>query len=403
MANEEYEIERLIDFIRSEGAYEQFYHQKNKEFAAIFTEFLQRSRFKRNSRNTYVTSRYYFNVKWLGLDRNSTTWEPDESIPSAVHLVEFKRLNNLDEHLEKIQVSFELNQKRDMKTSSRCSTASTATTQTLATCASRLYLRIVHKLFVANEVRWEITNEGVSWKRILFDVLKGLSYIHTYGILQGKYNILFGKNVQFKISHFNGFTISKGIDAMNVKSVGVELAPRRYGLNNQFDFSVDIYALAIVRGECKTLADIEEKIKHAMENLSSDEDRHMIRMMLKARLLMHQGTGSYRFSALSLSRAGQHCMTVEWYPLNSPTLTPPELLTLLKREVVSEEYKSCEMVLFAEELKNNEDDIPKYIKKPLTGDMMRWTEIAGLHSFFGQKNVEPIVKRCRKRSSSCMI
>ena len=125
-------------------------------------------------------------------------------------------------------------------------------------------------------------------------------------------------------------------------------------------------------------------------------------------------------------------------------MTPPELLTLLKREVVSEEYKLREMGLFAEELDNYEDDIPKCmifsisslisnihfpdsensfllkitdlpenaiksrlstledIKKPLTGDLLKWTEIAGIHSLFGQKNAEPIVKRSRKRSSSCM-
>ncbi|KAF1766659.1 hypothetical protein GCK72_006617 [Caenorhabditis remanei] len=643
MVKQEYEIERLIDFIRFEEAYEQFYHYKNKEFAGIFTS----ARFRKNARNTYVTSRYYFKVKWLGFDRNSTTWEPEESIPSAVYLGQFKRLNNLEEHLEKIEVSFELKQKRgycplqdvqivektadepvnlslfspvlldavdngrfgmvpipageNLNQSSfffklnstyyfvKNAVYNTGTSDDVESliktfhhenkCFIQGYIR--HENIVSmldsfynfdpssgnvrissvfedcpQALRWKITNEGVNWKRMTFDVLKGLAYIHTHGIHQGISidNILFGKNGQFKISHFNDFTFSKSIDAMNVKSVGVELAPRKYGLDNQFDFSVDIYALAIValqcsesvllvQRECNTLADIEEKISQAMENLPSDEDRHMIRMMLKARLLMHQGTGSYRFSAHSLScwpvLYNSNMVSVECYFLKtmdatpiidrayyapndsvadvtnrfaafygcslqtdyrmlcstnfdpscsadilsrhenfkavvdnettlgrkkflivpllkpsvapdhlmqkyvilyrqelggfpiiieSPTLTPPELLTLLKREVVSEEYKLREMGLFAEELDNYEDDIPKYsensfllkitdlpenaiksrlstledIKKPLTGDLLRWTEIAGIHSLFGQKNAEPIVKRSRKRSSSCM-
>lgn len=637
-----YEIEKLVDYVRVEVAYEELYKNKNEEFASIFAK----GRFKKIQENpeTYTSSRYFYKVKWLGFDRNNTTWEPEDAIPNDVYLAEFKKLNNLgscqgpfkvEMVLDKrkayseykilpfvavpavdvdlaefspvvldsvdngrfgvvpVPANLNLNQKPPLfftqnqayyllKNNVYEKVKAGEIVETIKSfhhdnkCFIQGYIRhenIVEMLdsFYSYDpisehlrissvfeecqhtLRWKILNGGVDWKCMIKHVLIGLAHVHPYGIHQGLSmdNILFGSNGKFKISHFNDFTFSKSIDAMDVKCTEAELSPRKFGLEDKFDFSLDIYALAmlvlhcsmrgdVVRWAVESLADVEKDIQRGLDNLETDEERHLIRMMIQARRHIHQGSGSYRFSAHALSwwplLSHERMESVECYFMNttksvpiidrvyytddddvetvtdriasfygtnsyieyrmlcstkydrtstadlisltenfkscvhremalenkkflilpilkpcvdselpmqnyvvlyrqelggfpiiveSAELNPTELLLLLKREVVSDEYQHCTLQLFPKNPRVCEDQMPMYgnnfyllqimdlpdaaiknrldtmanMNKPLTGDMLKWSDVAGLNNLSKVKMIKPVVAKKRQFSS----
>uniref|UniRef100_A0A8R1HP12 Protein kinase domain-containing protein n=1 Tax=Caenorhabditis japonica TaxID=281687 RepID=A0A8R1HP12_CAEJA len=160
-------------------------------------------------------------------------------------------------------------------------------------------------------LREKMIQEGkVDWKNVCKDILKALSYIHTNGIHQAVSidSIYYNTDGNYQLSNFKNFTFTQQLQHNEVKSEGIELAPRKYGLSAPFDATLDLYALAIVLLQCQkksllfrrkpnSVIEIEEDIEKAMNNLETDEERRFIRMMLRARMHMHNVLAVYRYTA----------------------------------------------------------------------------------------------------------
>ncbi|CAI2333805.1 unnamed protein product [Caenorhabditis sp. 36 PRJEB53466] len=179
------------------------------------------------------------------------------------------------------------------------------------------------------------------WKKVCRDMLNAFSYIHTNGIHQAVSldSIMFNSNGTFQLSGFKDFTFSKSIPMNEVKSYSIELAPRKFGLRDHFISStVDLYALGIVLLQCtckrnvfpaklRSVDEMEQKIKKAMDDLETDDDRHFVKLLIRAREHIHNGSGTWRFSSQSLLAhpvlaKKKKMMSVDCYYLHSPKAQP---------------------------------------------------------------------------------
>ncbi|CCD66109.2 Chromo domain-containing protein [Caenorhabditis elegans] len=402
-SDSEYEIERIIDHVSFLEAYESFYGQNVKRFAAIFSE----ERFKRTKKPQLI-SNYFFLVKWLGYGNKEMTWEPESNIPDSVYLYEYKKLNNMVMNRMNLKVSLtftsrrkgytppvileELQERKPKPQFLNMSNMAITLNDNLNNGKfgivpvpkykkkfgqnvnylkfgnevykmknvsfkdstnndidnrvqqhhheDRSFLQSMIKhnnivrmrdLFVSynkldetvnitsiydwchQNLRQQLNNEKVSWKKVCRDILNALSFIHPYGIHQGVSldHIYYHKGGTYKLSHFNNFFFGKRIPAEKVKSDRVELAPRLYNLKFKLGRNSDIYALAIVLLQChnkkfsfrvnpSSVMEIEEDIAKGMSAFENKDDRHFLKSLLRARLHVYHGSGHYRFTSSSL-------------------------------------------------------------------------------------------------------
>ncbi|EGT48230.1 hypothetical protein CAEBREN_14050 [Caenorhabditis brenneri] len=161
-------------------------------------------------------------------------------------------------------------------------------------------------------LRRRVQEKIVDWKIVCRDILNALAFVHPYGIHQSVSldHIQYDRHGNYKLSHFDDFVFAKSIPADDVKSCDVELAPRKLGQSESFDFTIDIYALAIVLLQCvegvkfrsshDSVREIEDDIENATRFLKTDAERDYIRQMMTARIFILNGLNSCRFTANTL-------------------------------------------------------------------------------------------------------
>ncbi|CAI5441178.1 unnamed protein product [Caenorhabditis angaria] len=91
----DFEVERILDHVTFEHAYNQYYINKNKRYENMFSESTGCSRI-----DTY---KFYFLIKWKHYDEKDATWESEANCLSMDNLRSYKQINGLPEECIQIR------------------------------------------------------------------------------------------------------------------------------------------------------------------------------------------------------------------------------------------------------------------------------------------------------------